>query len=77
MYHYRTRDGEEVDAVIEHHDGRIVGYRLTKPDGTVYDVSTTEPYGWTCDCPDMTFRSERPGGCKHVRSLQAALAQLA
>ena len=25
LYHYRTRDGDEVDAVIEHNDGRIVG----------------------------------------------------
>jgi predicted AAA+ superfamily ATPase len=28
LYHYRTRDGEEVDAVIEHHDGRIVGIEV-------------------------------------------------
>ena len=28
MYHYRTRDGDEVDAVIEHHDGRIVAVEV-------------------------------------------------
>ncbi len=28
LYHYRTRDGEEVDAVIEHHDGRVVGIEV-------------------------------------------------
>ena len=28
LYHYRTRDGEEVDAVIEHHDGRVVGVEV-------------------------------------------------
>ena len=28
LYHYRTRDGQEVDAVIEHHDGRIVGVEV-------------------------------------------------
>ncbi len=24
-FHYRTRDGQEVDAVLEHHDGRVIG----------------------------------------------------
>ena len=28
LYHYRTRDGDEVDAVIEHHDGRVVGIEV-------------------------------------------------
>ncbi len=28
VYHYRTRDGEEVDAVVEHHDGRLVGIEV-------------------------------------------------
>ncbi len=28
LYHYRTRDGEEVGAVIEHHDGRVVGVEV-------------------------------------------------
>lgn len=28
LYHYRTRDGEEVDGVLEHHDGRIVGIEV-------------------------------------------------
>jgi hypothetical protein len=28
MYHYRTSDGEEVDAVIEHHDGRVVAVEV-------------------------------------------------
>ena len=28
LYHYRTRDGDEVDAVIEHHDGRVVGVEV-------------------------------------------------
>jgi hypothetical protein len=55
---------------------RPVGFRLTKEDGTVYDISTDRPYGWECDCPDGTYNSERPGGCKHIASLKAALAQL-
>ena len=28
VHHYRTRDGEGVDAVIEHHDGRLVGIEV-------------------------------------------------
>ncbi len=28
LFHYRTRDGAEVDAVIEHHDGRVVGIEV-------------------------------------------------
>ena len=50
----------------------IVGYRLVKADGTAYDVCTSEER-WSCDCPDATFHSERPGGCKHVAALRAAL----
>ena len=55
----------------------LVGYRLLKADGTMYDVETAGPHGWTCDCPDATFHPERPGGCKHVNALRAALAALA
>jgi hypothetical protein len=50
----------------------VSGYRMAKVDGTTYDVCTTEER-WTCDCPDATFHPERPGGCKHVKALQAAL----
>jgi hypothetical protein len=54
--------------------GRAInGYRLCKADGTAYDVNT-EAEPWTCDCPDATFHPERPGGCKHVAGLRAALA---
>jgi hypothetical protein len=50
-----------------------VGYRLEKTDGTLYDVNT-EAATWTCDCPDATYNPGRPGGCKHVAALRAALA---
>jgi hypothetical protein len=60
------------------YDGEmLVGYRLLKADGAMYDVETAGPHGWTCDCPDATFHPERPGGCKHVSALRAALAALA
>jgi hypothetical protein len=48
------------------------GFRLEKGDRTTYDVNT-EGESWTCDCPDATFHPERPGGCKHVAALRAAL----
>lgn len=35
LHHYRTRDGDEVDAVIEHHDGRVVGIEV-KASGSVF-----------------------------------------
>ena len=50
----------------------VLGYRLVKTDGATCDVCTTEEH-WTCDCPDATFHPERPGGCKHVAALRAAL----
>jgi hypothetical protein len=53
--------------------GGTVGYHLLKPDGTAYDVCT-DADTWTCDCPDNTFHPERPGGCKHIAALRAALA---
>lgn len=48
------------------------GIRLSKPDGTEYDVEQT-PFGPTCDCPDFIFRREGldPTGCKHIKALVA------
>lgn len=59
------------------HGALLLGYRLTKRDGTAYDLEADQdgnPVG--CDCPDAV-RRERPGGCKHRKSLVAALAALA
>jgi hypothetical protein len=60
--------------VHEHKDGgRLLGYRLTKLDGQVYDL----PSGLNgCDCADASFHPERPGGCRHQKALRAALAAL-
>lgn len=46
-------------------------WRLTKPDGTSYDVtrsSTGEPY---CECPDFQYRHKGLDyrGCKHCWAL--------
>lgn len=44
-------------------------YRLTKPNGTAYDLERTTD-GPVCDCPDYTFRCEGTGAtCKHGRAL--------
>ena len=50
----------------------IDGYRMVKADGTAYDIGTSEER-WTCDCPDATFKPDRPGGCKHIAALRVAL----
>jgi hypothetical protein len=52
------------------------GYRLTGYDErhaavTVYDLPIDLS---SCDCPDGTYRGERPGGCKHRRALVALRA---
>ncbi len=45
-------------------------FRLTKPDGTSYDVIQGS-HGPTCDCPDFIFRRDGidPNGCKHIQGL--------
>jgi hypothetical protein len=61
-----------VVTVLRDQDG-VLGYRLTKPaDMTAYDICARGTH-WRCDCPDATFHPERPGGCKHVAALRAAL----
>lgn len=41
-----------------------------------YFVDTlAEEQGWTCTCPDASYRPERRHNCKHSRALRAALAQ--
>src|SRR3954466_6598242 len=47
-------------------------FRLSKGDGTLYDVAQTG-HGPECDCPDFIYRRAGidPAGCKHVRALVA------
>ena len=58
-----------VDAIFDDED-RLIGHRLCKADGGMYDIDRATG---RCDCPDATFRPDRPGGCKHSKALQAAL----
>jgi hypothetical protein len=50
----------------------IKAYRLSKADGTDYDVAQTV-HGLTCDCPDFIFRRDGidPEGCKHIKAMVA------
>jgi hypothetical protein len=55
-------------------DGTLLGYRLTKRDGTAYDLLS-------CDCPAFTQNRTQAETaelrlCKHCRGLAAALAAL-
>jgi hypothetical protein len=76
----RGRQAALYEVVAFHEEGALVGYRLQKVTGgreAMYDIDVrTDP--WTCDCPDAVYRgAERPGGCKHVLALRAALAAAA
>jgi hypothetical protein len=52
----------------------VFGWRVVKHDGTHYDIDTRTAWGqWQCDCPDATYRGERPGGCRHAAALRQAL----
>jgi hypothetical protein len=55
-------NGTPYEVLPLYDDDVRVGYRLLKAGGTMYDVGTAGPHGWTCDCPDATFHPERPGG---------------
>jgi hypothetical protein len=53
----------------------LVAYRLTKPDGELYDVALTPTFGPECSCPDYIFnRADKDpadlGKCKHIVALQ-------
>jgi hypothetical protein len=68
----RPEDSDYYWTAVVADAGRVVGYQLAHfGTGTVYflpaDLSE-------CDCPDRTYRPERPGGCKHMRGLAQALA---
>lgn len=58
--------------VIPAHDSGSVAVRLTKPDGTTYDV-VLDRYGLLhCDCGDYEFRRINTAeACKHGKALLA------
>jgi hypothetical protein len=58
------------------YDGdRCIGFRLRKfASAEMYDLPRDLS---SCDCPDQTYRPERPGGCKHMAALRQALPTVA
>ena len=53
----------------------LVAYRLTKPNGELYDVALTPTFGPECSCPDWIFnRADKDpaglGKCKHIVALE-------
>jgi hypothetical protein len=55
---------------------RLLGFRLRKFGGEepAYDLPADLS---CCDCPDATYRPERPGGCRHQQALRRALPTVA
>jgi hypothetical protein len=52
-------------------DGKISSFELTKfGSGVRYDLPADLS---DCDCPDHTYREERPGGCRHMQAMRQAL----
>jgi hypothetical protein len=52
--------------------GNIIGWSLRRFGfDETYDLPASLD---SCDCPDGTYRPERPGGCRHQQALRQALA---
>jgi hypothetical protein len=53
--------------------GVVRAYRLTKPEGTIYDCARFSTWS-ECSCPDHVFNRDglSHGPCKHVAALQVA-----
>ncbi len=47
---------------------RLSGWDERHQQVTAYDLPADLS---SCDCPDATYRGERPGGCKHRKALAA------
>lgn len=70
-----TRSGKETDYALEflesHPDLGYPAWRLTKLDGTFYDVILTE-HGIECTCADYNYcRVNTQKKCKHAESARA------
>jgi len=68
-----TVEAEYDIAAVTDKDGKVVGLGLAKDDDTIYHIDISQPWGWTCDCPDGNF-NRTAGTCKHCRAARQALA---
>lgn len=50
---------------------RLFGFDAKAQQPTCYDIPAACD---SCDCPDATYRGERPGGCKHAKAVAALVA---
>jgi hypothetical protein len=61
-------------------DGYPLGWQLLRPAAGRVDAASycvlVHDGDLLCDCPDSTYRPDRPEGCKHQRALAAALRAL-
>jgi hypothetical protein len=57
------------------HNGEAYAVELTRFGTAKKYIITLEDE--TCNCPDAEYRSERPGGCRHVVALRQALPAVA
>lgn len=75
-----TIDGQSYVLVRFRAEGKTVGMRLMKYDAKTEKVKMVDVdfrvKPWACDCEDATYRSERPGGCKHVVALRMVAKQM-
>jgi hypothetical protein len=86
------RQGRELAPLVQRYwverlrdeEGLVLGYRLEKwrtpasPETATYDIDVSfgpAPQDHNCNCGDYLSR-RRPGGCKHVASLYAALRKI-
>jgi hypothetical protein len=61
--------------ILDPADGHISGVKLQKfATGEKYNLPATLD---DCDCPDGTYRPERPLGCRHQVALRQALLAVA
>jgi hypothetical protein len=62
-----------------HQGEAVIGYRLTALGDHGKSYSVRVGTRWTCSCNDFRYRhadNPRSPGCKHARSLRAALTRL-
>lgn len=65
-----------IEAHVDPQSGEVMGYRFQPlVGGEPHDVGPNV-WGFGCDCADGLYRPNRPGGCRHVQSLQQLLASL-
>jgi hypothetical protein len=50
---------------------QLFGFDQKKGEPTHYDLPLDCS---SCDCPDQTYRADRPGGCKHMAAMRALKA---